>query len=244
MLAVPTLQFRHPLTFLILVKSHNFAQQFRSISHPAIRYHESAQLMRNGDSAMPRNDEGDFILTLGNKELISVFVVGIILLGVFFAMGYALGRTNGTQTAETRKPDYVRTDPPSSMSAPPARTITPPAAEATPAPTEAAPTPVPAAAPTETSAAAKPAETAGAPTVIVPAPGQAFLQVAAVAKPDAEMVQQVLKGKGFAASLAAGPPERPEIMRVLVGPAADNAEISRLKADLEKAGFKSFVKKY
>ncbi len=189
--------------------------------------------MRNADSTLPRTEEGDFVLTLGNKELISVFVVGIILLGVFFAMGYALGRTNGTTTAGTvAKPEYVRTDAPSAMSGPPARTLEPPTTDLAPVPAtiEAAPAPV--------------APAVDAPAFVVPTVGQTFLQVAAVAKPDAEMMLQVLRGRGFATSLAAGPPEKPDVLRVLVGPSVDTADTSQLKAKLEKAGFKSFVKKY
>ena len=44
---------------------------------------------------MPRNDEGEFELILGNKQLLSVFFIVIILLGVFFTMGYIVGRNSG-----------------------------------------------------------------------------------------------------------------------------------------------------
>ena len=39
---------------------------------------------------MPRNDE--FELVLGNKQLLSVFFIVVVLLGVFFTMGYIVGR--------------------------------------------------------------------------------------------------------------------------------------------------------
>ena len=41
---------------------------------------------------MPKNDEGEFELVLGNRQLISVFLIVVVLLGVFFSMGYIVGR--------------------------------------------------------------------------------------------------------------------------------------------------------
>ena len=41
---------------------------------------------------MPTNEEGEFELVLGNKQLLSVFFVAVLLLGVFFIMGYIVGR--------------------------------------------------------------------------------------------------------------------------------------------------------
>ena len=43
---------------------------------------------------MPKNDEGEFELVLGNRQLISVFVIVVALLGVFFSMGYIVGRNS------------------------------------------------------------------------------------------------------------------------------------------------------
>ena len=43
---------------------------------------------------MPRNEDGEFELILGNKQLLSVFFIVVILLGVFFTMGYIVGRNS------------------------------------------------------------------------------------------------------------------------------------------------------
>ena len=48
---------------------------------------------------MPRNDDGEFELILGNRQLMSVFFIVVILLGVFFAMGYIVGRNSNTAGA-------------------------------------------------------------------------------------------------------------------------------------------------
>src|SRR5947209_11805149 len=41
---------------------------------------------------MPRNDEGEFELVLGNRQLLSGFFIVVILFGIFFTMGYIVGR--------------------------------------------------------------------------------------------------------------------------------------------------------
>src|SRR5205085_9775332 len=71
-------------------------------------------------SSMPSNDDGEFELILGNKQLLSVFFIVIILLGVFFTMGYIVGRNSGPpDTAKRSTPDGSnppRTDGQSAMS--------------------------------------------------------------------------------------------------------------------------------
>ena len=55
---------------------------------------------------MPTNEEGEFELVLGNKQLLSVFFLIVLLLGVFFSMGYIVGRNTaqgGPQMALVRK---------------------------------------------------------------------------------------------------------------------------------------------
>ena len=48
---------------------------------------------------MARNDEGEFELVLGNRQLLSVFFILMVLMGVFFAMGYIVGRNNPSKEA-------------------------------------------------------------------------------------------------------------------------------------------------
>ena len=43
---------------------------------------------------MPKTEEGDFELLIGNKQLLTVFFVVVILLGVFFTMGYIVGKNS------------------------------------------------------------------------------------------------------------------------------------------------------
>jgi len=67
------------------------------------------------DDAMPTNEEGEFELVLGNKQLLSVFFVAVLLLGVFFIMGYIVGRNLSPEpalVAENRTPSTINVDPP------------------------------------------------------------------------------------------------------------------------------------
>jgi len=59
---------------------------------------------------LPKNDEGEFELVLGNRQLISVFLIVVILLGVFFSMGYIVGR-NSTPSAPAETARNDRTAP-------------------------------------------------------------------------------------------------------------------------------------
>ena len=58
---------------------------------------------------MPKNEDGEFELILGNRQLLSVFFIVVILLGVFFTMGYIVGRNSAPAPASGsrlgRKPE-------------------------------------------------------------------------------------------------------------------------------------------
>ena len=59
---------------------------------------------------MPSHEEGEFELVLGNKQLLSVFFLVILLLGVFFSMGYIVGRNTApatTLSASNRTPPII-----------------------------------------------------------------------------------------------------------------------------------------
>jgi len=84
---------------------------------------------------LPKNDEGEFELILGNRQLISVFVIVVILLGVFFSMGYIVGRNSsptGTETARNDKSTADKdADSSDSSDAPTDEPTTPPATNPT-----------------------------------------------------------------------------------------------------------------
>lgn len=185
------------------------------------------------------------MLTLGNKQVLSVLFIVFVLMGVFFAMGYVMGRTAApAETATRRDPDPPVRSAPAAVLEPAAKPIieTAPSESASiPLATETAATqPItPAVSP---SGPAQESPTELAPiTVIEPEPGQTFLQVSAVAKPEAEVLAELLQKKGFRTIIAPGPNDK--LFRVLVGPTAEPSLI-KIRSELEQAGFKPMVRKY
>jgi cell division septation protein DedD len=184
------------------------------------------------ERSAPTHPDGDreFELVLGNKQLFSLLFIMFVLLGVFFAMGYTLGRTSAPPETATASGGAQ----PQTASRPAPRPSV--VDGAVPEQKQEAPT-----AKQEQPAAEQPAGGSGTLTIIDPKPGQIFCQVTAVARPEAELLVEVLQKKGFRAAMAPGPDK---FVRVLVGPAANDAELVKLKTDLEQAGFKPFVRRY
>jgi DedD protein len=196
---------------------------------------------------VPRNDDGEFELILGNRQLMSVFFIVVILLGVFFAMGYIVGRNSspvGAPEVASRGSDTKPVDGDTSSpvkrqtardSAAPAdvaqETDSQPketAAQQGPA-TRPAPPPEPAPAP----APAKASPSAAASDQ--PESGRTYLQLSAIDHDKAEIMVELLRKKKFSA-IAAEIPEKPGVFRVLVGPISD-ADINKTRAALQDASF-------
>src|SRR5438132_223849 len=151
---------------------------------------------------MAKNEDGEFELILGNRQLLSVFFIVVILLGVFFTMGYIVGRNSATTVAG------VVTNPDADSKAP---VVDPPAkAESAPPvappPTETASQPPTSAAPQAEPEPAKPereklppfkAEPARSTTGNHPAAGQTYLQLAATSQHEADIMVDVLRKKSF-----------------------------------------------
>jgi outer membrane biosynthesis protein TonB len=212
---------------------------------------------------MSKNETGEFELVLGNKQLLSVFFIVVILLGVFFTMGYIVGRNSSpppietanrrgaTPATEPRSPlivDSPAAPPPSQI---PAATETKPAVEepkpstSTPAPAATTPEPAPKEAAKEKEKEKKQPEPAKpTPAAAAPAPaaigslqkGLHYLQVQALPTEQAALVADVMRKKGFA-TVTEAVPNRPALTRILVGP-VDPAAAPDMKTKLEDAGFK------
>jgi len=185
---------------------------------------------------LPKNEDGEFELILGNRQLLSVFFIVVILLGVFFTMGYIVGRNSGTLTADVAATPAPDGKPP--VAEPPAAK-TPEPAPAPAAPTETAPQqpakeaeaePAPER-PKPEKVKAEPVRAGGSH----PAAGQTYLQLAATSKHEADIMVDVLRKKSFK-SMAAEIDEKPGTYRVLVGPITDTTA-NKMRADLQGAGF-------
>jgi len=178
---------------------------------------------------MPKNEDGEFELILGNRQLLSVFFIVVVLLGVFFTMGYIVGRNSGpapaTDVASTRKEAKpLVIDPPQPKPEEKKTESSEPVIETRATPTKAAlPEPK----------KPEPAAKREAP-VDLPASG-VYLQLTATSQHEAEVYVDVLKKKGFKA-ITATVPDKPGLIRVMVGPLAENA-VAKTRADLVTAGF-------
>ncbi len=194
---------------------------------------------------MPRNEEGEFELVLGNRQLLSVFFIVVVLLGVFFVMGYILGKNSSPATPEVASARKATDTSP----APSPIIIDKSASKSSAAGEPVVEKPVPAAkekpvekAPEPKKAELKPAPVPAASTKSgEPPKGSLFLQVAAVGRAEADVVAKVLKGKGFDIWIA--PTEKDNIFRVLVGP-IQKTEQGKTRGELDALGFKPFPRSY
>lgn len=80
------------------------------------------------EKSVSRSEDGEFELILGNRQLLSVFFIVVVLLGVFFTMGYIVGKNavTGTELA-ARKTEPIVVDPskPSSFGTEPKTNVKP-----------------------------------------------------------------------------------------------------------------------
>jgi cell division septation protein DedD len=210
---------------------------------------------------MPKNEEGEFELVVGNRQLLTIVFIMMVLFGVVFTMGYLVGRTAAPEVGMAASKGQgqegqvaQRPEPSQPLPAqPPAASVDAPLApgEAKVTPGGTVPVGGTPPAPSETQAAATPARPAEAPRkpadAAPPVPGQTFIQVAAVKKPEAEVIVDVLKKRGFLAQVAPVVPGQPDdaLWRALVGPLADASAVAKARADLQNAGFREvIVRKY
>lgn len=200
---------------------------------------------------MAKNDEGEFELVLGNRQLLSGFFIVVILFGLFFTMGYIVGRHSSpaplNASAATAGQEPVSTgtvapESPAPAAPPPGQAevileARPPESRLPEKGTQPATAPAEAPRPAERKT---PEIRESGSDVAEPAPGT-YLQVAAPKRTAAGGIVDSLKNKSFTAVLAPGPNE--ETVRILVGP-LDPAILGKTRSDLESAGFKPFPKKY
>ncbi len=219
---------------------------------------------------MPNHEEGEFELVLGNKQLLMVFFLVVLLLGVFFSMGYVVGRNTApatTLSASSKQPPImveptggvpvpVRTTPPVESTKPSAL-ANPPKVDPVPPPVEPPkmtkvdpPKPVPVVKPEPVKAdppkpkpePPKPAKVDPPKVAATTKGGGTFLQVVATKQPEASQVVAKLVAKGFPASLSPVPDS--SLLRVVVGPLGDAAAIAKTRDGLHAEGYKPIIRKF
>jgi cell division protein FtsN len=215
---------------------------------------------------MFQDRDGEKEILLGNKQLLGIFFVLVILFVVLFGAGYMVGRTSGekkaTDTAVEAKSApaesavansgdsrAVNPDPTTALTdADSERTKTiSPASEGTPAvkrspAASSAPAPLGSrkAANTESAGLTRSEIEQKAEAEESPAAGSAghrtYLQVAALQRPEAEKVAKILSKKGFRTRIA--PKPGTQYYRVLVGPVRDAGDLASTRDALRTKGFR------
>jgi hypothetical protein len=193
---------------------------------------------------LPKNEDGEFELVLANRQLLSVFFIVVILLGVFFTMGYIVGRNStpaAGEVASTRRADtapLVVDGPARASDAAPSQPASGPSTATSPQqPVATEPQRAAEHEPVKEPVRSEPARREPAKSVAgnQPVAGQAYLQLAATSQHEADIMVDVLRQKRFKA-MAAEIPEKPGTFRVLVGPVTDTSA-NKTRADLQAAGF-------
>ncbi|MGQ9633661.1 MAG: SPOR domain-containing protein [Bryobacteraceae bacterium] len=183
---------------------------------------------------MPRRSEGEVEVMLSDRQLILLFVIGVSLLAVFFAMGFLVGKrmaaTPATGPAAEPAAGKALSKMAERLSKPqPTVGTVSENAEAS----------------VRASAVAKPPaepEPASAARVAEPPRGTVFLQVSAQDLANAQVFADALAQRGFRTVIAPGPTR--DVFRVLVGPLEGPEQIARTRQELKAAGFESIVRKY
>ena len=195
---------------------------------------------------MANGSEGEFELVLGNRQLFSVLGIVVILLGIFFAMGFFAGKSVGQASAN---PTAART-----IDQPPLVVDSPQNTPAGTTPTSAAAAAEPTATPDKDDASkveekreshetkeavspkkqeappAKPASSKGSDQVVEPAPGS-YLQVASTRLSEAQSLAALLRKHQFHVVLAKSP--KGDLVRVLVGPFSSAEATTEARAKLK-----------
>jgi cell division septation protein DedD len=200
---------------------------------------------------MSRTNQSETEILLGNKQLLGIFFVVAILLGVAFTGGYMVGRgptdkAPDTKASPARNTSAAETHAVSADSSADDGSTTsatgsaPQKTDSTEA-NRASPTHPPLGSPRTGRSSSTPAPTAD---TFTPERGQTFLQVAAVGRDEAEAIADVLHKKGFRAH-AVPKPGNPKFYRVLIGPIRDTSDLSSTRDSLRKTGFREvIVQKY
>jgi cell division septation protein DedD len=194
---------------------------------------------------MPASADTESEILLGNKQLLLVFVVVVVLLAIAFFAGFKLGKNSAEKTgaavAESAQTSVPAAD---SSGGPITQKIAPDDSQAPKAETAPVETPAPVVSKEERVLGSRPTAEAPRATAGLPHPGENYVQVTAVARKVADATADVLRQHGFSARVAPAPGNA-AIFRVLVGPAKDPADLRNTEDKLRKIGYtKCFVQHY
>lgn len=208
---------------------------------------------------MLRNANSESEILLGNTQLIGIFFLLAVLLGVAFTAGFMLGHgsfggkkidpvtaATPTSASDSGARTAVVEPAPPSASAPESRVVPEPATSPTAQPpsdsvaTDQKPTDSPKAAGKKTPIdELAPRTRLGQTEAFAPQPGQTFLQVAAELHDSAASAASVLNKAGFSTHVVLAPGGK--LFRVLVGPVKDKNDLAATRDALKAKGFQKVI---
>ena len=194
-------------------------------------------------------------LVLENKQVMGVFMVMAVLCGIFFALGFVVGRSSGASTtaaAEVADENLPPGEKPSAMPAPAYIPKSQQASvggdlggeQATPDTDMSFYNSVQTNAPDgQAESDAEQKQTASAPAPPVgPAPEGILVQVSALTRRnDAENLLNLLKEKDLPVLVTTGTND--SLFHVVVGPYKNEKDADAVKQSLEKDGFRPFIRR-
>lgn len=184
--------------------------------------------------SMPVKDEGEFELILGNKQIIAVFVIVLLLMGLFFSIGFLAGRRSASapDTAGKTPADVPITVDATRQQA--AAAEPPPAQEQEKAESPSGR----AAAEPEPSQRQQPGKQTQVPSrlFVDQPPAGTYLQAAATQRADAEAMLSYIISKTGLTGYVAPSPKSPELCRVLIGPLSGNEQVADARSKLSALG--------
>jgi len=206
-----------------------------------------------------QRDPNDREITLGSATLLAIFFGLVLLCGLFFGMGYTLGRRAPVQTAadaaDHGAATSVTTDARLKPSASAQATVPQPVVDETPSPD---PQPDTATTGDTTAATSKPqvhdaalqtatvkpalpaAAEAPSPSIAVP-PNGIMVQIAAVSnQPDADVLVGALRRHGYTVTVRRDAADT--LLHVQVGPFATRAEANAMRQKLLSDGYNAILK--
>jgi cell division septation protein DedD len=220
---------------------------------------------------MAAREDGEFELILGNKQLLSVLFIVIVLLGVFFAMGFLAGRTTSPPPTAMAKSGAgpLMVEPGTKDIGPAGKALAPgdvsvgqetrsepvrPEPAPTRAPAIATPAPTPAPKPTGTALPVSAAPAAAKAPAAAPAPAPAASGTGYVETPPKGTYLQVaatsradaenmlgLLSKKGLHGYATPSPKNPQLVRVILGPMPDGDAMAAARKKLSDEGVASPV---
>ena len=213
---------------------------------------------------MPKNSDRPGELVLENRHLLLIFFAIVALSGVFFALGYIVGRNTLSPSASTAlvesegagagaKPSpmppaayYLRATPPAATPVPEDSGVTAPELQfdrtlGGQAPDAKLESPAAGSVSDVPPTGAGPAREPNPPVAAVPAPPGILVQVSALTRQqDAETLLQLMREKKLPAMVTTATTDT--LYHVVIGPYQSDADAQKVKKLLEEDGFQPIIK--